>query len=180
MPVGAGFNLFERQLQLDLQNATLVADSISTPVLDESKLVERLANDKWFHILILSAEEANGTASTESTERLITLFTSPHDKEMVFQNSPGGDTYVWRHGLVQLLPHILTSQTGGLGASLQHDAIKFSPHSDPKNESSSFTVDLRNDTVMVEWTGIPSLRLKLKSLKCYHLTGTAVKFYRSP
>jgi len=179
MPVGAGFNLFERQLQLDLQNATLVADSTSIPALDESNLLERLTNDKWFHILILSAEEPNETASTESTERLITLFTSPHDKEMVFQNSPGGDTYVWRYGLVQLLPHILTSQTGGLGASLQHDAIKFS-HSDPKHESSSVTVDIRNGTVMVEWTGTPSLRLKLKSLKCYHLAGTAVKFYRSP
>jgi hypothetical protein len=175
LPTGSGFNEDERQLQLDLQNTTLVADSTSTPALDESRLVERLTNDDWFHILILSTEEAHETASTESTERLITLFTSPRDNQMFFENSPGCTTYVWRYGLVQLLPHILTSQTGGLSASFQHEAIKFSPHNDPSHESSSVTVDLKNGTVIVEWTGSPLLWLKLKCLKCYQLPGTAVK-----
>jgi hypothetical protein len=156
-----------------------VADSISTPALDESRLVERFTNDGWFHILILSTEEAHETASKECTERLFTLFTSPHDNQMFFENSPGCTTYVWRYGLIQLLPHILKSQTGGLSASFQHDAMKFSPHSDPSHESSSVTVDLRNGTVIVEWTNSPLLRLKLKSLKCYQLPGTAVKVRRS-
>ena len=83
-------------MQLDLQNAALVADSLSTPALDGSRLVERLTNDNRFHILILSTEEAHGTASMESTERLFTLFTSPPDKQMFFENSPRYTTYVWR------------------------------------------------------------------------------------
>lgn len=179
MPGGSPFNEDERQLQLDLQNATLVADSILTPALDESRLVERLTNVNWFHILILSTEEAHETASTESTERLITLFTSPHDKQIWFENTPGFTMYAWRYGLVQLLPYILTSQTGGLSASFQHDTIKLSPYSDPSHESSSVTVDLRNGTVIVEWADSPLLLLKLKSLKCYQMPGTARKFTKS-
>ena len=175
LPTDSGFNEDERQVQLDLQNAALVADSLSDPALDGSRLVERLTNDNRFHILILSTEEAHGTASMESTERLFTLFTSPPDKQMFFENSPRYTTYVWRYGLVQLLPHILTSQTGGLSASFQHGAIKFSPHNDPSYESRSVIVDLRNGTVIVEWTGSPLLRLKLKCLKYYQLPGTAVK-----
>jgi len=92
VPGGSPFNEDERQLQLDLQNATLVADSTSTPALDASRLVERLTNIDWFHILILSTEETPETGSTESTERLITLFTSPPGKEMWFEDSPGGTT----------------------------------------------------------------------------------------
>ncbi|KAE9377605.1 hypothetical protein N431DRAFT_434782 [Stipitochalara longipes BDJ] len=175
LPAGSGFNEDERQLQLDLQNATLVVDSISTPALDESRLVERLTNNDWFHILILSTEEAHETSSMESTERLITLFTSPHHNQMVLENSPGFTTCVWRYGIIQLLPNILMSQTGGLSASFQHDAIKFFPHNNPSHESSSVTVDLKNDTVIVEWTGSSLVRLKLKGLKCYQLPGTAVK-----
>jgi hypothetical protein len=176
MPPGSGFDEDERQLQLDLQNATLVADSTSTPALDEPQLVERLTNDKWYHILILSTEEAHETASTESTERLIALFTSPQEHR-IFLESPGCTEYVWRYGLIQLLPHISTSQTGGLNASFQHDAIKFSPHNDQIHESISVTVNLGNGTVVVEGTGSPLLRLKLKSLKCYQMPGTAVKSY---
>lgn len=179
LPTGPRFNEDEHQLQLDLQNATLVADSMLTPALDGSRLVERLTNDDWFHILILSTEEAHGTASTESTERLFTLFTSPPDKQMFFEDFLRGTTYVWRYGLIQLLPHILTSQTGGLSASFQHDAIKFSPHNDPSHKSSSVIVDLSNGTVIVEWTGSPLLRLKLKCLKCYQLPGTAFKVSKS-
>ena len=70
-------------------------------------------------------------------------------------------------------PH-LEVRDWGLSASFHHDAIKFSPH-DPNYESNSVIVDLKNGTVAVEWTGIPSLQLKLKSLKCYQLPGTAVK-----
>lgn len=180
LPTGFGFNEDKRQLLLDLQNAILVADSISTPALDETRLVERLTNNDWFHILILSTEEVHETASTESTERLITLFTSPRDNQMLIENAPGCPTYVWRYGLVQLLPYILTSQTGGLSVSFQHDSMKFSPHNDPSHESNSVTVDLKNSTVIVEWTGSPLLRLKLKSLKCYQLPGTAVKAVHGP
>lgn len=175
LPTSSGSNEHERQLQTDLQNATLVADSTLRPALDESSLVKRLTNDAWFHTLILSAEEAHEIGSTESNERLIALFTSPHENQMFLENSPGCTTYVWRCGLVQLLPHILMSQTGGLSASFQHNAIKFFPHIDPSHESSSVIVDLKNGTVAVEWTGSPSLQLKLKSLKCYQLPGTAVK-----
>lgn len=179
VPGGSPFNEDERQLQLDLQNATLVADSTSTPALDESRLIERLTNTDWFHILILSTEETPETGSTESTERLITLFTSSPGKEIWFEDSPGGTMYTWRCGFVQLLPHISTSQTGGLSASFQHDAIKLFPHSDPSHESSMVTVDLKNGTVVVEWTGSPLLWLKLKSLKCFKMPGTAGTFTKS-
>jgi hypothetical protein len=179
LPGGSPFNEDERQLQLDLQNATLVTDSTSTPALDESMLIERLTNIDWFHILILSTEETPETGSTESTERLITLFTSPPGKQMWFEESLGCTRYTWRYGFVQLLPHISTSQTGGLSASFQHDAIKLLPHSDSSHESSIVTVDLRNGTVIVEWTGSPLLRLKLKSLKCFQMPGTAATFTKS-
>ena len=162
------------QLRLDLQNATLVADSTSTPTLDEPKLVERLTNDKWFHILVVSTGDAHETAGTENSERLLTLFTSPAENQIFVENSPSSSTYVWRYGLVQLLPQILLSPTGGWSASLQHDAIKLSPHSDPSHASSSVTVDLGNGTVVVDWTGSPPVRLRLTSLKCYQLPGIAV------
>lgn len=177
LPPGSGLDERELQLQLDLQNATLVADSVSTSVLDECKLVERLTNDKWYHILILSTEEAHEPASTDSTERLLALFTSPHENQILWQNSPGCTSYAWRYGLVQLLPHILTSQTGGLSASFQHEAIKFSPHNESSQNSSNITVDLKNGTVIVEGIGSPLLRLKLKSLKCYQMPGTAIKIH---
>lgn len=179
LPAGSRYSEDGHQLQLDLQNATVVVDSIPTPVLDESRLVERLASDRWFHILILSTEEAHEPSSTESTERLIALFMSPHDKEMFFENSPTFNTSVWRYGLVQLLLHILTSQTGGLSASFQYDAIQFSPHNDSSLESSSVTVDFKNGNVIVEWRSSPLLRLKLKSLKCYQLPGKTATIRRS-
>ena len=169
-----GFNENERQLQLDLQNANLVADLCSTPPLDASLLIKRLSNNDWFHILILSTREADGTADTECAERLIVLFTSPHDKQMPFDSSPGLTTYVWRYGLIQLLPDIIASRTGGLGASFERGTIKFSPHSAPSHESTIVTVDLKTGTVTIECTGSALLQLKLQSLKCYHLSGVAV------
>jgi hypothetical protein len=175
LPPGSGFDEQERQLQLDLQNPILVADSTSTPSLDESQLVERLTNNKWYHILILFMEEAHETSSTESTERLLALFTSSHENQILWQNSPGCTSYAWRYGLVQLLPHIFMSQTGGLSASFHHDAIKFSPHNDSSRDSCNVTVDLKKGIVEVEGTGSPLLRLKLKSLKCYQMPGVAVK-----
>lgn len=179
MPTNAKLNEEDRQLQLDLQNAILVADSISTPALDEVKLVERLTNDQWFHFLVISTEEMPETASSESTERIITLFTSSLDYDIFYESPPVGIKYGWKYGLVQLLPYIFMSETGGLSVSFQHGVIKFSPHNDPSHES-SITVDLKNNTVLVEWTGMPLLRLKLKSLKCYQLPGTAVKFIPGP
>lgn len=177
LPPGSGFDEHERQLQLDLQNATLVADSTSTPALNESQLVERLTNDKWYHVIILSTEELQETSSTDSTEQLIALFTSPHENQILWQNSPGCTSYSWRYGLVQLLPHILTSQTGDLSASFQHDAIRFSPHNDSSEDSSNVTIDLKRGTVGVERTGSPLLQFKLRSLKCYQMPGTAVRIH---
>jgi hypothetical protein len=50
LPSSSGFDEDEREVLLDLQNATLVADSISIPAIDESRLVEKLTNDKCYYI----------------------------------------------------------------------------------------------------------------------------------
>ena len=68
---------------------------------------------------------------------------------------------------------------GGLSANFQRDAIKLFPHSDSSHESSIVTVDLKNGTVVVEWAGSPLLRLKLKSLKCLQMPGTATTLTKS-
>ena len=179
MPGGSPFNEDERQLQLDLQNATLVTDSTSTPALDESSFVESLKKFNLFHILVLSTQERPEAGSTEGTERLITLFTSPPGTEIWYEDSSGGTTYAWRYGFAQLLPDISMSQTGGLSASFEHDTIKLFPHSDPSHESSMVTIDLKNGTVVIEWTGSPLLRLKLNSLKCFRMPGNASTFTKS-
>ena len=178
--VPVGWNEDNRQLQLDLQNATLVADSTSGVALDESWLVAELSNDQRFHVLLISAEELHDTsADKENYERLIALFTSPQDNQIPFWNCPGCPSYVWRYGFIQLLPHILTSQSGGLSATIEDDAIRFSPHQQLNDQSNSVLVDLRNGTVVVECVDSPVLRLNLKSLKCYKMPGTAVTIHKS-
>lgn len=174
------WNEDQRQLQLDLQNASLVADSTSEATLDESWLVEKLSNDQHFHILLISAEEAHDNAAdTESNERLIALFTSPSESQISFWDCPGCPSYVWRYGCVQLLPRILTSQTGGLSASFQHDVMEFSPHDHPNHQSNTVRVDLKNGIVVVGWEDSAVQHLKFKNLKCYRMPGAAATVHKS-
>jgi len=190
VPGGSPFNEDERQLQLDMQNAIQVADTASTPALDVGKLVERITKADLFHILVVSTTgetQEQGSASpgsTDTSERLFTLFTSTSGKEIMFEGTPGCTNYVWRYGSVQLLPQISTSRTGGLTASFLDDTtFKLFPHnqsdSGSRHDSISFTVDLKNGIVVVEETGRPLLRLKLDSLKCFQMPGTAATFTKS-
>ena len=169
----------ERQLQLDFQNATLEADSTSLAALDASSLVENLSDDQRFHVLLISAEEVHDSAAgTENTERLLALFTSPRDNQIPFWDCPGCPSYVWRYGFVQLLPHMITSPTGGLNASFQDGILRFSPHHE-SYETNSVTVDLKSGVVAINWVDSPTLRLRLKSLKCYRMPGSAAKIEKS-
>lgn len=178
-PVPVGWHEDERQLQLDFQNATLEVDSTSPAALDASSLVEKLANDQRFHILLIAAEEIHDNAvGTENPERFLALFTSPHDNQIPFWDCPGCPSYVWRYGFVQLLPHVITSPTGGLNASFQHGVLRFSPHHDPY-QSNSVAVDLESGVVAIDWVDSPALRLRLKSLKCYRMPGSAAKIQKS-
>lgn len=178
-PVSVGWREDERQLQLDLQNAILEADPTSPAALDASSLVEKLSDDQAFHILLIAAEEVRHDATdTKSTERLLALFTSPRDNQILFWDCPGCPSYVWRYGFVQLLPHIMTSPTGGLNASLEHDLLRSSPRHD-QYQSDNVTVDLKSKAVDIDSGDSPWLRLSVKSVKCYRMPGSAAKIRKS-
>ncbi|KAH8900560.1 hypothetical protein GQ53DRAFT_835549 [Thozetella sp. PMI_491] len=178
-PAPLGWHEDERQLQLDIQNATLVADSTSQAALDAESLVDDLSNDQQFHVLLITAEEVhNNAADAKSTEQLLALFTSPFDNQIPFWDCPGCPSYVWRYGLVQFLPHVITSPTGGLSANFQDGILRFSPHDD-SYRSSSITVDLKSGIITIDWVDSLVLRLSLRSMKCYRMPGSAVKIHKS-
>ncbi|KAG4444295.1 hypothetical protein IFR05_000270 [Cadophora sp. M221] len=190
VPGGSPFNEDERQLQLDMQNAIQVFDTTFTPGPDVGKLVERLSKADLFHILVISTTRESidkGSASpsvADSSEHLFTLFTSTSGKEIMLEGTPGCTNYSWRYGSVQLLPKISCSGTGGLAASfVDGTTFMLSPHnqrdSESRHDSRSFTVDLKNVTMVVEKTGSPLLQLKLDCLKCFQMPGAAATFTKS-
>ncbi|KAL5325920.1 hypothetical protein ACEPPN_007055 [Leptodophora sp. 'Broadleaf-Isolate-01'] len=190
VPGGSPFSEDERQLQLDMQNAIQVADTASTPAPDVVKLVERLTRADLFHILVVSTigetleQGSANPRGTDTFERLFTLFTSTSGKEIMFEGTPGCTNYTWRYGSVQLLPQISMSSTGGLTAAvLGETTFKLFPHgerdSGSSHDSRSFTVDLKNGILVVEETSSSLLRLKLDSLKCFQMPGTAATFTKS-
>ncbi|KAH7407341.1 hypothetical protein BKA64DRAFT_412779 [Cadophora sp. MPI-SDFR-AT-0126] len=189
-PGGPPSNEDVRQLQLDMQNAMQVFSSTSTLALDLGTLVERLNNAELFHILVADTtgeqnEEASaGSGSTNTSEGLFTFFTSTAGKEIMCEGTPQCPTYTWRYGFVQLLPQISTSPTGGLTAGFLDDTtLELFPHNqsnlESRQDSTSFMFDLKNGTLVVQETGNSLLRLKLTSLKCFQMPGTAATFSKS-
>ncbi|KAL8817921.1 MAG: hypothetical protein Q9191_008054, partial [Dirinaria sp. TL-2023a] len=179
----------ERQLQLDLQASTLVADLTAETKMDEIEMNKMLTARNRFHILLIRGEDpAEGERFSEAKERLIAVFLSlpGHVMWPEEDDSSRQVAYEWRSSVTQLLPEVAISSSsgdGGMGgARIVSENLEFRHHGISAEMSPGIKISIQQRLVDVVGfvDGSATTTMRLTDLKCYRLPGISSKVSRGP